>query len=75
MVGVPAITHLRARTSSKSGKYKKERAPDFAWMITVQWLSKEYPAFMKQFMDKVSNFKARANIVCTGFHCRSPSNR
>ena len=44
---------------SKSGKYTKEQAPEFVWNHTVQWLLSQHTSFMKQFTDKINDFKAK----------------
>jgi hypothetical protein len=33
---------------SKLGKYTKEQAKEFAWMITVQWLANTHPDFLRK---------------------------
>ncbi len=44
-----------------SGKYVKEQAEEFAKILTVQWLSKEHPEFIKLNFDKntINNIKIK----------------
>jgi hypothetical protein len=42
------------------GKYNKEQAEIFAWMLTVQWLKGSHPEFMKKLNDKRRLLKAEA---------------
>ena len=42
---------------SKLGKYTKEQAKEFAWMITVQWLASTHPEFLQKLSyDKADVF-------------------
>lgn len=43
---------------SKSGKYAREQAEEFAWGITVQWLTKTHRSWLRRFKDKGSVLKA-----------------
>ena len=44
---------------SKSGKYTKEQAPEFAWNHTCHWLLSQHAFFMKQFTDNITDFEAK----------------
>jgi len=45
---------------SNQGKYNIEQAEIFAWMVTVQWLKRSYPDFMKKLNDNRRLLKAEA---------------
>lgn len=43
---------------SKTGKYTREQAADFAWIITIQQLRDKYLNFLEQFKNDVGEFHA-----------------
>lgn len=43
---------------SKTGKYTREQAPDFAWVLIIQQLRDKYYDFLQQFENDVGNFNA-----------------
>jgi hypothetical protein len=45
---------------SSHGKYNKGQAEMFAWLITVEWLRKSHPDFMKKLIDNKRLLKAEA---------------
>jgi len=45
---------------SNLGKYNREQAEIFAWMLTVQWLKESHPNFMKKLNENRRLLKAEA---------------
>ena len=45
---------------SNHGKYTRGQAEMFAWLITVQWLRKSHPNFMKKLINNKRLLKAKA---------------
>jgi len=43
---------------TKIGKYCREQAEGFTWRITFQWLAQTHSSFVKELMDRESEFKA-----------------